>query len=53
MRVVIFKGSPESEKLPQEREKLVKMYGASKEMEVKINQMMSVLEEVSHAFWNR
>lgn len=48
-----YRVPPEPEKLPQEREKLVKMYGTSKEMEVKINQMMNELEEASHAFWNR
>lgn len=44
---------PKPEQLVKEREKLVRMFGAGKEAEARINEMMQVLGEQSYAFWGK
>lgn len=44
---------PKPEDLPKERQKLVRMFGADKKAEARINEVMRDLKERSYAFWGR
>jgi hypothetical protein len=44
---------PKPEDLSKERQKLVRMFGADKKAEVRINEIMRDIKERSYAFWGR